>query len=85
MIQSRTDDKVVRFKKAVEYYSAASKPLQFSPYLGKLKSLFYLFNPTYTVNAKLICSHLVSPKLSFLSLKVYSIPMSLNSECLNFL
>ncbi|XP_062320138.1 constitutive coactivator of PPAR-gamma-like protein 1 homolog isoform X2 [Osmerus eperlanus] len=31
--QSRTDDKVVRFKKAVEYYSAASKPPQFSPYL----------------------------------------------------
>ncbi|KAL4655880.1 constitutive coactivator of PPAR-gamma-like protein 1 [Arapaima gigas] len=31
--QSRTDDKVVRFKKAVEYYSAASKPLPFSPYL----------------------------------------------------
>ncbi|XP_035243683.1 constitutive coactivator of PPAR-gamma-like protein 1 [Anguilla anguilla] len=31
--QSRTDDKVVRFKKAVEYYSAASKPLQFSPYV----------------------------------------------------
>ncbi|XP_015203747.1 constitutive coactivator of PPAR-gamma-like protein 1 [Lepisosteus oculatus] len=31
--QSRTDDKVIRFKKAVEYYSAASKPLQFSPYL----------------------------------------------------
>lgn len=31
--QSRADDKVLRFKKAVEYYSAASKPLQFSPYL----------------------------------------------------
>uniref|UniRef100_A0A8C9W189 Family with sequence similarity 120 member A n=1 Tax=Scleropages formosus TaxID=113540 RepID=A0A8C9W189_SCLFO len=31
--QSRTDDKVVRFKKAIEYYSAASKPLPFSPYL----------------------------------------------------
>ncbi|MGH0182675.1 UNVERIFIED_CONTAM: hypothetical protein FKN15_010533 [Acipenser sinensis] len=31
--QSRTDDKVVRFKKAVEYYSAASKPLQYPPYL----------------------------------------------------
>uniref|UniRef100_A0A8C9TDJ7 Family with sequence similarity 120 member A n=1 Tax=Scleropages formosus TaxID=113540 RepID=A0A8C9TDJ7_SCLFO len=35
--QSRTDDKVVRFKKAIEYYSAASKPLPFSPYLGKPK------------------------------------------------
>ncbi|XP_038844051.1 constitutive coactivator of PPAR-gamma-like protein 1 [Salvelinus namaycush] len=30
--QSRTDDKVVRFKKAVEYYSAASKSQHFSPY-----------------------------------------------------
>ncbi|XP_028680959.1 constitutive coactivator of PPAR-gamma-like protein 1 isoform X1 [Erpetoichthys calabaricus] len=30
--QSRTDDKVGRFKKAVEYYSAASKPLQY-PYI----------------------------------------------------
>ncbi|XP_062842224.1 constitutive coactivator of PPAR-gamma-like protein 1 homolog isoform X2 [Trichomycterus rosablanca] len=28
--QSRTDDKLERFKKAVEYYSAASKPLQSS-------------------------------------------------------
>ncbi|KAM4613178.1 constitutive coactivator of PPAR-gamma-like protein 1 homolog [Polymixia lowei] len=27
--QSRTDDKVIRFKKAVEYYSVASKPSQF--------------------------------------------------------
>ncbi|XP_016420168.1 constitutive coactivator of PPAR-gamma-like protein 1 [Sinocyclocheilus rhinocerous] len=27
--QSRTDDKVVRFKKAVEYYATASKPLHF--------------------------------------------------------
>uniref|UniRef100_A0AAR2IYG5 Family with sequence similarity 120A n=1 Tax=Pygocentrus nattereri TaxID=42514 RepID=A0AAR2IYG5_PYGNA len=35
--QSRTDDKLVRFKKAVEYYSAASKPLQSSPYIGKLR------------------------------------------------
>uniref|UniRef100_A0A8K9VDC1 Family with sequence similarity 120 member A n=1 Tax=Oncorhynchus mykiss TaxID=8022 RepID=A0A8K9VDC1_ONCMY len=33
--QSRTDDKVVRFKKAVEYYSAASKSQHFSPYQGK--------------------------------------------------
>uniref|UniRef100_A0AAZ3SBG6 Constitutive coactivator of PPAR-gamma-like protein 1 n=1 Tax=Oncorhynchus tshawytscha TaxID=74940 RepID=A0AAZ3SBG6_ONCTS len=32
--QSRTDDKVVRFKKAVEYYSAASKSQHFSPYQG---------------------------------------------------
>ncbi|XP_030632300.1 constitutive coactivator of PPAR-gamma-like protein 1 homolog isoform X2 [Chanos chanos] len=31
--QSRTDDKVIRFKKAVEYYSAASKPPQFPTYL----------------------------------------------------
>uniref|UniRef100_A0A671N725 Constitutive coactivator of PPAR-gamma-like protein 1 homolog n=1 Tax=Sinocyclocheilus anshuiensis TaxID=1608454 RepID=A0A671N725_9TELE len=34
--QSRTDDKVVRFKKAVEYYATASKPLHFPPYLGKI-------------------------------------------------
>uniref|UniRef100_A0AAY4EIV4 Constitutive coactivator of PPAR-gamma-like protein 1 n=1 Tax=Denticeps clupeoides TaxID=299321 RepID=A0AAY4EIV4_9TELE len=33
--QSRTDDKVLRFKMAVEYYSAASKPPHFCPYLGK--------------------------------------------------
>uniref|UniRef100_A0A667ZNH5 Family with sequence similarity 120 member A n=1 Tax=Myripristis murdjan TaxID=586833 RepID=A0A667ZNH5_9TELE len=32
--QSCTDDKVIRFKKAVEYYSAASKPPQFPPHLG---------------------------------------------------
>ncbi|GAA6100410.1 constitutive coactivator of PPAR-gamma-like protein 1 homolog isoform X1 [Tachysurus ichikawai] len=32
--QSRTDDKLVRFKKAVEYYSAASKPHQSSSYIG---------------------------------------------------
>uniref|UniRef100_A0A672T685 Family with sequence similarity 120 member A n=1 Tax=Sinocyclocheilus grahami TaxID=75366 RepID=A0A672T685_SINGR len=31
--QSRTDDKVVRFKKAVEYYVTASKPPHFPPYL----------------------------------------------------
>uniref|UniRef100_A0A8C1KI64 Family with sequence similarity 120A n=1 Tax=Cyprinus carpio TaxID=7962 RepID=A0A8C1KI64_CYPCA len=31
--QSRTDDKVVRFKRAVEYYATASKPLHFPPYL----------------------------------------------------
>uniref|UniRef100_A0A8C1APB2 Family with sequence similarity 120 member A n=1 Tax=Cyprinus carpio carpio TaxID=630221 RepID=A0A8C1APB2_CYPCA len=31
--QSRTDDKVVRFKKAVEYYANASKPPHFPPYL----------------------------------------------------
>uniref|UniRef100_A0AAY4EIV0 Constitutive coactivator of PPAR-gamma-like protein 1 n=1 Tax=Denticeps clupeoides TaxID=299321 RepID=A0AAY4EIV0_9TELE len=31
--QSRTDDKVLRFKMAVEYYSAASKPPHFCPYL----------------------------------------------------
>uniref|UniRef100_A0A4W4G5Z2 Family with sequence similarity 120A n=1 Tax=Electrophorus electricus TaxID=8005 RepID=A0A4W4G5Z2_ELEEL len=34
--QSRTDDKVLRFKKAVEYYAVASKPPQSSPYIGKL-------------------------------------------------
>uniref|UniRef100_A0A8C1YDM8 Family with sequence similarity 120A n=1 Tax=Cyprinus carpio TaxID=7962 RepID=A0A8C1YDM8_CYPCA len=34
--QSRTDDKVVRFKKAVEYYANASKPPHFRPYLGKI-------------------------------------------------
>uniref|UniRef100_A0A8C2JZV8 Family with sequence similarity 120A n=1 Tax=Cyprinus carpio TaxID=7962 RepID=A0A8C2JZV8_CYPCA len=34
--QSRTDDKVVRFKKAVEYYANASKPPHFPPYLGKI-------------------------------------------------
>uniref|UniRef100_A0AAR2LZ68 Family with sequence similarity 120A n=1 Tax=Pygocentrus nattereri TaxID=42514 RepID=A0AAR2LZ68_PYGNA len=43
--QSRTDDKLVRFKKAVEYYSAASKPLQSSPYIGNLHLLcFYLIS-----------------------------------------
>ncbi|XP_052424331.1 constitutive coactivator of PPAR-gamma-like protein 1 homolog isoform X1 [Carassius gibelio] len=31
--QSRTDEKVVRFKKAVEYYATASKPPHFPPYL----------------------------------------------------
>lgn len=31
--QSRTDDKVFRFKKAVDYYSTASKPPHFPPYL----------------------------------------------------
>uniref|UniRef100_A0A673J302 Family with sequence similarity 120A n=1 Tax=Sinocyclocheilus rhinocerous TaxID=307959 RepID=A0A673J302_9TELE len=31
--QSRTDDKVVRFKKAVEYYVTSSKPPHFPPYL----------------------------------------------------
>ncbi|KAI4878338.1 hypothetical protein NFI96_033693 [Prochilodus magdalenae] len=35
--QSRTDDKLVRFKRAVEYYSAASKPLQSSPYIVRPK------------------------------------------------
>uniref|UniRef100_A0A668A531 Family with sequence similarity 120 member A n=1 Tax=Myripristis murdjan TaxID=586833 RepID=A0A668A531_9TELE len=33
--QSCTDDKVIRFKKAVEYYSAASKPPQFPPHLAE--------------------------------------------------
>ncbi|TRY92605.1 hypothetical protein DNTS_029263 [Danionella cerebrum] len=31
--QSRTDDKVVRFKKAVDYYATASRPLHFPPFL----------------------------------------------------
>uniref|UniRef100_A0A8K9UVH1 Family with sequence similarity 120 member A n=1 Tax=Oncorhynchus mykiss TaxID=8022 RepID=A0A8K9UVH1_ONCMY len=39
--QSRTDDKVVRFKKAVEYYSAASKSQHFSPYQGKFTHLTF--------------------------------------------
>uniref|UniRef100_A0A8C1RVU9 Family with sequence similarity 120A n=1 Tax=Cyprinus carpio TaxID=7962 RepID=A0A8C1RVU9_CYPCA len=38
--QSRTDDKVVRFKKAVEYYANASKPPHFRPYLGKIVIVF---------------------------------------------
>uniref|UniRef100_A0A8C1HYT7 Family with sequence similarity 120 member A n=1 Tax=Cyprinus carpio carpio TaxID=630221 RepID=A0A8C1HYT7_CYPCA len=38
--QSRTDDKVVRFKRAVEYYATASKPLHFPPYLGKIVNIF---------------------------------------------
>uniref|UniRef100_A0A8C2JWE1 Family with sequence similarity 120A n=1 Tax=Cyprinus carpio TaxID=7962 RepID=A0A8C2JWE1_CYPCA len=38
--QSRTDDKVVRFKKAVEYYANASKPPHFPPYLGKIVIVF---------------------------------------------
>uniref|UniRef100_A0A8D0G8W3 Family with sequence similarity 120 member A n=1 Tax=Sphenodon punctatus TaxID=8508 RepID=A0A8D0G8W3_SPHPU len=35
--QSRTDDKVTRFKRAVAYYSATNKPMPFHPphYLGK--------------------------------------------------
>ncbi|XP_060766499.1 constitutive coactivator of PPAR-gamma-like protein 1 homolog [Neoarius graeffei] len=37
--QSRTDDKLVRFKKAVEYYSAASKPPQSSSYIARPKRL----------------------------------------------
>uniref|UniRef100_A0A671TAD2 Constitutive coactivator of PPAR-gamma-like protein 1 n=1 Tax=Sinocyclocheilus anshuiensis TaxID=1608454 RepID=A0A671TAD2_9TELE len=37
--QSRTDDKVVRFKKAVEYYVTASKPPHFPPYLGKIVNM----------------------------------------------
>lgn len=37
LFQSRTDDKVVRFKRAIGYYSATSKPVTFHPphYLGK--------------------------------------------------
>lgn len=37
--QSCTDDKVFRFKRAVEYYSAASRPLSFAPHFGKCLSL----------------------------------------------
>uniref|UniRef100_A0A667ZVR4 Family with sequence similarity 120 member A n=1 Tax=Myripristis murdjan TaxID=586833 RepID=A0A667ZVR4_9TELE len=37
--QSCTDDKVIRFKKAVEYYSAASKPPQFPPHLVRPKHI----------------------------------------------
>ncbi|XP_026880214.2 constitutive coactivator of PPAR-gamma-like protein 1 homolog isoform X3 [Electrophorus electricus] len=37
--QSRTDDKVLRFKKAVEYYAVASKPPQSSPYIVRPKRL----------------------------------------------
>ncbi|KAG9260770.1 constitutive coactivator of PPAR-gamma-like protein 1 [Astyanax mexicanus] len=37
--QSRTDEKLGRFKKAVEYYSAASRPLQPSPYSVRPKRL----------------------------------------------
>uniref|UniRef100_A0A8K9Y1P1 Family with sequence similarity 120 member A n=1 Tax=Oncorhynchus mykiss TaxID=8022 RepID=A0A8K9Y1P1_ONCMY len=44
--QSRTDDKVVRFKKAVEYYSAASKSQHFSPYQGKFTHLTFSLQPT---------------------------------------
>lgn len=39
LVQSRTEDKIERFKKAVEYFSAASKPRPLtmgpSPYLRK--------------------------------------------------
>ena len=37
LFQSRTDDKVIRFKRAIGYYSATSKPMAFHPahYLGK--------------------------------------------------
>uniref|UniRef100_A0A3P9A2Y1 Family with sequence similarity 120A n=1 Tax=Esox lucius TaxID=8010 RepID=A0A3P9A2Y1_ESOLU len=41
--QSRTDDKVVRFKKAVEYYSAANQPPYCSLYQGKS---FHIYSPT---------------------------------------
>uniref|UniRef100_A0A8P4GQ34 Family with sequence similarity 120 member A n=1 Tax=Dicentrarchus labrax TaxID=13489 RepID=A0A8P4GQ34_DICLA len=37
--QSCTDDKVIRFKKAVEYYSVASKPPHFPPHLGGPKHM----------------------------------------------
>lgn len=33
--QSCTDDKVFRFKRAVEYYSAASRPLSFAPHFAE--------------------------------------------------
>nr|XP_020042118.1 constitutive coactivator of PPAR-gamma-like protein 1 isoform X2 [Castor canadensis] len=37
--QSRTDDKVIRFKRAIGYYSATSKPMSFHPphYLAGLR------------------------------------------------
>ncbi|KAM6344442.1 constitutive coactivator of PPAR-gamma-like protein 1 isoform 5-T5 [Alca torda] len=37
--QSRTDDKVTRFKRAVAYYSATNKPMPFHPphYLGRIE------------------------------------------------
>ncbi|CAK6972649.1 constitutive coactivator of PPAR-gamma-like protein 1 homolog isoform X2 [Scomber scombrus] len=37
--QSCTDDKVIRFKKAVEFYSAASRPLHFPPHLVRPKHM----------------------------------------------
>uniref|UniRef100_A0AAZ3Q9V1 Family with sequence similarity 120A n=1 Tax=Oncorhynchus tshawytscha TaxID=74940 RepID=A0AAZ3Q9V1_ONCTS len=43
--QSRTDDKVVRFKKAVEYYSAASKSQHFSPYQAAVLSHYAALAP----------------------------------------
>uniref|UniRef100_A0A8K9Y4W0 Family with sequence similarity 120 member A n=1 Tax=Oncorhynchus mykiss TaxID=8022 RepID=A0A8K9Y4W0_ONCMY len=46
--QSRTDDKVVRFKKAVEYYSAASKSQHFSPYQGKFTHLTFSLTSQYS-------------------------------------
>lgn len=38
LFQSCSDDKVIRFKKAVEYYSMASKPPHFPPHLGEFPS-----------------------------------------------
>ncbi|XP_005993068.1 constitutive coactivator of PPAR-gamma-like protein 1 isoform X1 [Latimeria chalumnae] len=47
--QSRTDDKVERFKKAVQYYSAASKPLPFppAPYFAVRPNQFGVPVPSY--------------------------------------
>ncbi len=43
-LQSRTEDKIERFKKAVEYFSAASKPRPLSmgpsPYLCRYNLVF---------------------------------------------
>uniref|UniRef100_A0A674CI99 Family with sequence similarity 120 member A n=1 Tax=Salmo trutta TaxID=8032 RepID=A0A674CI99_SALTR len=75
--QSRTDDKVVRFKKAVEYYSAASKSQHFSPYQGKFTHLTFslyltaLFSPSQanpTVTSPVVIGHLNAQIPSLLSM-----------------
>uniref|UniRef100_A0A8C7HQF4 Family with sequence similarity 120 member A n=1 Tax=Oncorhynchus kisutch TaxID=8019 RepID=A0A8C7HQF4_ONCKI len=60
--QSRTDDKVVRFKKAVEYYSAASKSQHFSPYQGKFTHLTFSLYRQSTVE-----NHFKSVKQRYLN------------------
>uniref|UniRef100_A0A7N6AEA3 Family with sequence similarity 120A n=1 Tax=Anabas testudineus TaxID=64144 RepID=A0A7N6AEA3_ANATE len=42
--QSCTDDKIIRFQKAVEFYSLASKPPYFPPLLGGFPSLIILLH-----------------------------------------